>query len=908
MRNIRRTILWTLLTQALVASLPAVAQTSPTDATPKPSTPPPATPAASGQASQDQPKTLEGVTVSGIRGSLEAARDVKKDSTQIVDAVVADDIGKLPDTNVAESLGRVAGVQLVRGMGEGSDILVRGLHQNVFLYNGREIYDSTGRGGVGLDQLGTSTYGLLTLVPSQFISQLQVTKLASADQIDGALGGIIDINTRMPLNADGDQNVVAVSGTYGGLSHRAGGSGLALLSAHSADNRWGAMIAASYSHTDVVQQGLDTFSGYTAFKDPTSASPTTVRYGDSDMRAQNINDDRDKTGISAILQWRPVNGVEITADTFYSHQQAERDRDWLSFNPTSGLSNAVYSNNNILVAGTSKTPVLSNTEVANIDSDVWSTALKGTFHVSDHLDGSAQVSFDKSTAEYQQFYMRLQPKTGVNSVVNFDLRNGDFGSFNISGVNMTDPSQLNMTILFDNDYRARTDAPEVRSDWNWSFDSDTWKTLDFGVRYTQISSAQDPLRADIRPTGGIPATELMDFLQVYSNNNFMNGQFAGLPRDYLASYRSAFTGCSAFTAFPVISQNPQCLNGADNSLAYAGTFNIDEDFYEGYTKLDWGTNVGDMPLSGNVGVRYVQRELDSRGNLLSGSGAPIPTDFRRTDRNWLPSAIARLDISDQWLLRGGVARVVAYPNTADLNNGVSLNNNAVFQNGVQISPGTGTGGAPNLDPFKATQYDLSLEYYYSEQGMLSAGLFYKDISTFIIQKQSAETYAGTDYLINREVNGDHAKVQGAEILAQVPFTFLPDPFSGFGMVAPYTYVDSQTPIKDVTGRSLTFPGLSKNNANLIFYYETGPFSARVAYNWRDKYFVSLSAANTGVYNDTYSDLAASINYNFTDRLSLQLEASNLLNSQQRTYDGSPEGLRTNVVYGRNYMATATWRF
>lgn len=911
MRNIRRTILWTLLAQALATTLPVAAQDAAPPATPPQPSPnqSPAAKTATGApapASTADTKTLEGVSVTGIRGSLEAARDVKKDSTQIVDAVVADDIGKLPDTNVAESLGRVSGVQLVRGMGEGSDILVRGLHQNVFLYNGREIYDSTGRGGVGLDQLGTSTYGLLTLVPSQLISQLQVTKLASADQIDGALGGIIDINTRMPLNADGDQNVVAVSGTYSGLAHRAGGSGFALLSAKSQDNRWGAMVAATYSHANVVQQGLDTFSGYTAFKDPTN--PSITRYGDSDMRAQNINDDRDKTGVSAILQWRPVNGVEITADTFYSHQEAERDRYWLSFNPTSGLSNATYSNNGILLAGTSKTPVLSNTEVANIDSDVWSTALKATFHVTDHLDGSAAVSFDKSTAEYQQNYMRLQPKTGVNSVVNFDLRNGDFGGFNISGVNLTDPSQLNMTILFDNDYRARTDAPEARTDWSWAFDSDTWKSLDFGLRYSQVSTAENPLRADIRPAGGIPATQLMDFLRIYSNNNFMNGQFAGLPRDYLASYRSVFSGCSAFTDFPAISQNPQCLNGANNSLAYAGTFNIDEDFYEGYTKLDWGTSVGDMPLSGNVGVRYVQRELDSRGNLLSGSGAPIPTDFRRTDRDWLPSAIARLDINDRLTLRGGVARVVAFPNTADLNNGVSLNNNAVFQNGVQISPGTGSGGAPNLDPFKATQYDLSLEYYYSDQGLLSAGLFYKDISTFIIQKQSQETYGGTQYLINREVNGDQAKVQGAEILAQVPFTFLPDPFNGFGMVATYTYVDSQTPIKDATGRSLTFPGLSKNNANLIVYYETGPFSARVAYNWRDRYFVSLSAANTGVYNDTYSDLAASISYNFTDRLSLQLEASNLLNSQQRTYDGSVEGLRTNVVYGRNYMATATWRF
>ncbi|HEV7777881.1 MAG TPA: TonB-dependent receptor [Luteibacter sp.] len=898
MRLTRRTILSTLIAQLLFASVPAVAQTS--SANDSPATPP----QASGT-SQD-PVTLQGVTVSGIRQSLEKSRDLKRDSPQIVDAIVADDIGKLPDTNVAESLGRVAGVQLERGMGEGSSILVRGLSQNVYLYNGREIYDATGRGGNGLDQLGTSTYGLLTLVPSELISRLSVTKLASADQVAGALGGIIDIETRMPLNADGDQNVVSVSGTYSKLARKGGGDGFALLSGRTKDERFGAMIAATYSHSTVVQQGLDTFSGYAAFKDP--ASPATTRYGSTDMRAQNISDDRTKKGVSAILQWRPTSGVEIVADTFYSKQTSDRDRYWLAFNPSAGLSNAVYSPNNILVAGRSTSPIQANTEVANIDADVWSTALRGTFHVNDHLDGSAEVSYDRSKADYQQNYMRLQPMAGVNSVIDYDLRSGDFGRFNVSGVNLTDPSQMRMSILFDNDYRAKTDAPAVRTDWTWNFDSDTWRSIAFGARATKIKSDQDPSRADIRPTNGVPATDLGDFLRVYSNDDFMKGEFDGLPRSYLGSFRSVFTGCSAFTAIPSISQNPQCLDGRDNALAYAGTFSIDEDFTEAYSKVDWGLDAGAMAITGNFGIRYVQRELDSRGNLLTGAGLPIPTDYRGTDREWLPSAIAKWDITDKLVLRGGAARVVAFPNTEDLNNGVSLNNNAVFDNGVQITPGTGSGGAPALKPFKADQYDLSLEYYYNDTGMLSAGLFYKDISTFIVQKQSAESYGGVDYFINREVNGDQATVKGAELLAQVPFTFLPDALKGFGMVATYTYIDSTTPIKDVTGSSLTFPGLSKNNANLIVYYETGPFSARVAYNWRDQYLVGLSAANTGVYNDKYSDLAASVSYNFTSKISMQLQATNLLNSKQRTYDGSREGLRTNVVYGRNYMATVTWHF
>jgi len=268
--------------------------------------------------------------------------------------------------------------------------------------------------------------------------------------------------------------------------------------------------------------------------------------------------------------------------------------------------------------------------------------------------------------------------------------------------------------------------------------------------------------------------------------------------------------------------------------------------------------------------------------------------------------VAKLQLSDTLVLRGGAAKVVAFPNTEDLNNGVTLNNNAVFDgNGVQTSPGTGSGGAPDLDPFKATQYDLSLEWYYGGQGLLSAGLFYKDVSTFIVQRQSNEVYNNNNYLVLRKMNGDKAKVKGAELLAQVPFTGILD---GFGVVATYTWIDSETPITDINGNGMSFTGLSKNNANLIGYYENGPFGIRLAYNWRDEYLVGLSAASTGIYNDTYKDLSASMSYDFSDRMSLKVEANNLLDSEQRTFDGYGEGLRTNVVFGRSYKASITYRF
>ncbi|MBY8829540.1 TonB-dependent receptor [Hephaestia mangrovi] len=891
----RALLISSAVTPALVmAAVPARAQQVPAT----PAAVPQDTPAAASPAAQGD------IVVTGIRQSLERARDIKRDSTQFVDAIVADDIGKLPDTNVAESLARVSGVQVDRGVAAGTDISIRGLRQNVILFNGREIYDATGRGGTGLDQLGSSTYGLLALVPSELISRLEVTKLPAASQVAGALGGIVDINTRMPLDGPTTQIAAKATGEYADAARKGGYSLFGLASHKFANDTLGVLLSASYEDRNLSQQGLDTYAGYTKFTD----ADGNTRYGDADVRPEEIQENRTKLGLDGVVQWKPRDGVEITADSFYSKLTSHRDRYWLSFNPTLNLSNATYSDNDILLSGTSTGSVLTNVEYANTKADIWSSALRGKFDITDHLKTSAEISYDRSTSSYRQIYFRLQPNSSVHPSVDFDLTSGDFGAYSISGIDLTDPSQLNFTILFDQLFRAKTDAFAARSDWTMSFDSPFLKSIDYGFRYTDSKSRQNPLRADIRPTGGIPATALGDLIGTYSNDHFLTGDFDGLPRTYLIG-SSAVTSCHVFTDFPAVSQNAQCLDPASTTNSLAGTFTIKERFTEGYGKVDFDTPLGaSTTLSGNIGVRYVNRYLDSIGNQIDPSGAAVPTDFKRTDNEWLPSAVAKIAFGNDFILRAGAAKVVAFPNTQDLNNGLTLSNTAVFVNGVQVQPGTGSGGAPNLDPFKANQVDVSAEYYFGRQAMVSLGLFYKDVSTFIVQEQSPETYAGVEYLINRKVNGDSAKIKGAEALLQLPFYFLPHPLDGFGIVATYSYIDSSTPTTDVGGRKLPFPGLSKNNVNLIGYYERGPLSVRLAYNWRDDYLYSLSVSGQGIYNSAYSDLSATVRYDITPGVSIEAQALNLLDSRQRTYDGVDEALRTNVAYGRIFKASIGVKF
>ena len=353
----------------------------------------------------------------------------------------------------------------------------------------------------------------------------------------------------------------------------------------------------------------------------------------------------------------------------------------------------------------------------------------------------------------------------------------------------------------------------------------------------------------------------------------------------------------------------QCLEPRNNTNALSSTFEIKERFTEGYGKIDFDTELGAAALTGNVGVRYVEARarVDRQSDRADRrrDAEHVRAHRRRLAAVGGREARAERRSGSSGSAPPGSSRI---PNTVDLNSGVTLANNAVFVGGVQTVLGTGTGGAPDLDPFKADQVDLSAEYYFGEQALVSLGLFYKDVSTFIVQQQSPETYGGVNYLVNRKINGEGAEVQGVEVLVQLPFYFLPGAFDGFGVIASYSYIDSSTPIKDVAGRTLPLPGLSPNNVNFVGYYEKGPISVRLAYNWRDDYLIGLSAAATGIYNSPYTDLSATLRYDFSSNVSLGLEANNLLDEKQRTYDGVDEALRTNLFFGRIYKASVSMKF
>lgn len=883
MTTLSFTSIWVLGIGLATLSVPASAQDAPSKDPPqRPSSP----------SAQDPEAGPDTIIVTGVRQSLEEARSIKRDSTQFVDAVVASDIGSLPDATVAESLARISGVQLDRGIGEGTSIAIRGLRENVILYNGRELFDPTGRGGSGIDELAGSTYGLLALVPSELVSKLEVTKLAGADQIAGALGGIVDIHTRRPLDNKGFHVTASAGGIYDTLPGKMGYELFGMVSDTMADDSFGYLISVTATSRHIAEQGLSSFSGYGAF-----TTDGIRRTGHGDVRAQQISDDRKKLGATAVLQWRPSDRLELVADLFYSRLTSDRDRYWLAFSPISGLSNPVFSENDVLVAGTARTTPNTNASFFDIKNEIWSSALTANYEVSDSLKLSGQVAFGNSVAKSTRNYVRLNLPNSAAAPIKFDLRSGKFGSYDFSAFDLTDPSNMIFSLYYDDGRRVETGNLQARADLEYEFDSSFLKSFEVGGRYEKLESKVRPHNALLRPNLPVGAV-FPKYVDIFSNKDFASGQFAGLPRDYLAGVEATIGSCKNFTAFPVISQDPACLNPSQSISSLGSTYDINEQFFNGYAKLNVETQLSFAKLEGNAGVRYVGRKLESIGNVLKGNSV-TPTTFRRNDTDFLPSVVAKFTFDNGLIARFGYAKVLSYPSTASLNNGVALNNDAVFQGGVQTQPGSGNGGSPDLNPYKATQFDASLEYYFGNEALISVGAFYKDVGSFVVSTLTPERYNNIDYVIRRATNGENGKVKGIEILYQQPFTFLPAPFDGFGALATYSYIDSKTPIKDSNGHSVTFPGLSKNNINLVAYYEKGPINFRVAYNWRDAYFVTLNGTSgNGVYNDSYQDLSATLRYNITDKIEVRLEGINLLNSQQRAYDGFSEALVTNTVYGR----------
>ncbi|KTF37147.1 TonB-dependent receptor [Xanthomonas vesicatoria] len=883
-RDFRRSVM--AISVATLLSAQAYAQDATTTAAP---------------ASDATTQQLDTVQVTGTRSSVTKAQLVKQNAEQIVDSIVAEDIGKLPDNNVAEALQRISGIQISRNYGEGSSIAIRGLTQVRTELNGRDIFTANDGRGLSFED-----------VSAELLGGVNVYKNPSADMIEGGLGGTVDLRTRLPFDYDGRKIAGSVQYNYYDLADDGKPAFSGLFS-----DRWqtgigeiGLLVNYSQQKSPFRQDTISIEPWYTQTDLPGyEGQGVSVPHGAGINTT--VGERERKTGAFA-MQWRPNDAVEVYTQVLRS----EYDFSWHDYSffaltgaaPMQGTPGIQVNDRNEFVNGTfQNVPADSNTSLTERHSVTTDYSLGAKWTVNEKLTLSTDFQYVDATTTGTRYIVA----TGLNNTpfFNVDFR-GDLPKLSVTDASGAEGFLANQDNY--NGWRWHLDNKDDnkgtefawRSDMDLAFDSDFVRSFKAGVRYTDRDAETKGGVFRFMCINGCAGTPFSQFPTVGVVTNPITDFFRGKS----STFGPTLTASDAAVAN--YEQTLATFGGTPLEFAPNNINTQTEKTYAAYGVLRFGVD-GDIPFDGNIGVRVVRTEVGSQG-VRTGTdaegGGLIPVDAQQTYTDVLPSLNLRWMLSDQLQWRFAASRGISRPTFDRLNPNLSLSTGT---SSTGASTFTGRAGNPDLEPVKADQFDTALEWYFGQGSMMYGTLFYKKVEGFIADSVFNEVYDGQVWQITRPVNGDAGKIRGAELGYTQFFDFLPGWLSGFGLQTNYTYVDSEAPsptATDTNGQSLTVPleGLSKNSYNAILSYETSRFQGRVAYNWRSDWLVTTAGNGTGnlpVYNKGFGQLDASLRFNINDVWSISLDGVNLLDTRRESYLGTESRYRDFVINDRRYGLT-----
>ena len=906
---------------------------------------------------------VEEIIVTGFRESLQAAINVKKNSVAAVDAIVAEDIAKFPDQNLAESLQRIPGISISRDAGEGRSITVRGLSSQFtrVRVNGMETV-ATSVDGASANRDRAFDFNVFA---SELFSSLVVRKTAEASLDEGSLGAVVDLNTGNPLaGKSGFTGAASVVGSYNDLSDKIGPRLAGLLSWKNDAGTFGASLSAAYSHTKTLELGnnsvrwaqarFDSVNGVNCFTTPNSGGtyntgnaacdqatlsfhPRIPRYGE-------VAHDRERLGITGSLQFEPSDSTKFSVDGLYSKFNATREEKWgevlLRSNERSiNVINPVYdSNNNMISATLNDAWVRTEHYLRNSSTEFYQVGGTWDQDVSDSFRFTLTGGLSKSNADIP-----------VETTVIFDDRDAQGYSYDYSnmrfpkltfGTSVTDPANFQLAEIRDrpSNVTNRFKTAQLRTEWDVSDNfmvkaGAVWRRFNFDVRsFTRdtavcgnggtslVTSTSGTITCSptslFGPTAifGFPVTSALS--EVFNMGNA--GQPAGNTNSWLVPNLEAAT---AFTNLysRVLANDVGNIRGVQESTKGA------------YLQFDAKGDLLGLEYALNAGIRYAKTNQSSYG-LVSGVNATVKRDYE----DWLPSFNLAVFPTESLILRAAVADVMTRPTLGSLTPGGSADG---FNFRV-------TSGNPFLQPFRATNFDLAAEWYFAPQALLSVAWFKKDVKSFT---QSASltgaTFAQTGlpvavlnpsspaalnpallndpiWTLTTTVNGSGATLKGWEVAAQVPFKAFVEGFLGnFGVIANATFIDSNAnfnlqghitvarqangTLGPLTAVSLTnsLSNVSKRAYNGTLYYDDGKFSGRVMVSYRGRYHEG--ASGTGNLLEGYgatTNLDASIRYKVTESLELSVEGNNLLDTYRyRFTDFDADRNYENNHFGRTIL-------
>ncbi len=866
--------------------------------------------AASPALAADEPKAtdVEEVVITGIRASLQESLESKRRSDQVVEVITAEDIGKFPDMNVADSLGRVTGVNIVTGsaaaggFGENERVAIRGTdpNLNLTLLNGHGV--ATGDWFV-LDQTSGGRSFNFSMLPSEVVGRMEVLKSAQANIPEGGVGGTVNVHTRNPLDLPPLTVNMSAQGAYATLPDKWTPQVSGMISWKNADSTLGLLLGVFYEAREFRRDGQE-FLGY---QDVTNFAGT-----GQTVKAPNLigwsyfTQERIRKGGNFAVQWEPNDQFELALTGLYTKMEADNTNVnsmlWanrlLANNSTPGPNNALAAytiKNGVLTAARWNNTTTSGAAVqGRVQDDIfrsahstsWFLNLDARYDLSEKLSVSGQVGYTDGegatddTEAWETFW-----DTGASYTFA-----GKRAEVSYSGLpsDPTSPAYLNN--YFNWSWGGRVESPDTefyaKGDVEYRPDDPTVESMLFGVRYTNHKREVNYTAYGWAGNGVNSGTSLVDLGSVYSGGVTPSDYFEGIgPRiQYSLADRKKVL---------------DILNNTHGGRTFAFYPPLSFAVEEKTTALYGMANLGGDRWRGNIGVRAVLTEQETTqysaqapttiSNLFGNFGA---VDLSREYWDILPSANLAFDLTEQIVLRASAAKVMSRPGYAQLAGAVSLNDTILTGN---------AGGNPDLDPFRAKQYNIGAEWYYGPESLLAVNFFYLDIQSYITTNNYTAFFRtqqrpnGANFLMTAPVNGPGGTNKGFEISLQQPLPY------GFGFIVNYTYADAKNDNGD------PIDGNSKNTYNITGYYENDWLSARLAYNFRSK-FKSGNDRGTDMFQDDYSSLDASVSISVGKNVALTFDAQNLLDEQLYYYVGTPDVPRAVYDNGRTFYVGARAKF
>ncbi|KOR40520.1 TonB-dependent receptor [Xanthomonas oryzae] len=893
-------------------------------------------PAAGSSAAVD----LDAVEVRGVRASLIKSQVIKRDATQIVDSVSAEDIGALPDRSVTETLQRVSGVTIDHFMArndpdhfsaEGSGVMIRGLTQVRGELNGRDIFSAASGRGLSFED-----------VPAELMAGVDVYKNPSAEIVEGGLGGTVNLRTRMPFDNPGRVIGATADVNYGDFSKKYKPSASFLFS-----DRWNTEIGEMGFLFDVAHSELVTRTDgiqvepYVRRTDPEvlAGSGRDEVFVPGGVNWRQLDFERKRNGIAAAFQWKPSDATEI----YVQYLRSRYDMNWQEraafFNDTS---NDIDPAPGTTFRYDDRGGFLSGSPV----SSSWRGLLTGDgvrFNTDNRYASQSTTTSDLSAGFTHYLNDNLQVKGDVqlvqseNDQLDFNVFSATYLpglNYDVSGkyprVQLSDPGYVQdpanyfWAAAMDHLGNNRGRQLSTRADLEYTFQDSSWlRFFRFGARATDRNQTNrnsgynwgvisDNWAAIPGSPNGLANMNsyMTDQSSLFTFSNFFRGG-VNVPTSLIVpnsgltkNYASASQMLEQIVALRGSGWAPDKYQPQDTNRQQERTQAV-------YAALYFGNDDAlGVPMDGNLGVRVVQTKTQAQGfgqfqDLSNIDNAPeelrsryqgqyFPNNAQGSYTDVLPSLNLRLRFTDALQWRFAASKAMARPDYTQLQPFLQLN--VQFDDQGNPIRFIGNAGNPTLKPMTANQLDTSLEWYFDTSDMLYATLFYKKVKNYFTTQTRDETYDGREWLVTRPENGDEGTIRGAEVGYTQFFDSLPGWMSGLGVNANFTYVDSQGGVntatdpysnRTVSGVALPLEGLSRRSYNLAGIYEKGPLSMRLAYNWRSRYLLTASEVNLRlpIWADDFGQLDGSVFYRFNDHVQLGVQANNLTNSVTKVLMG-----------------------